>query len=98
MGENIEASRWNLRRRCQRCATPKRNPLQAQMAPELLHHETVTLGCTNTFAEPSELVKHQQTLSSQHPGQPLILASLRGGLAASTASLLCQRLRYLRPQ
>jgi hypothetical protein len=47
--------------------------------------------------DPFDLVKLQHTLSSQHQGQPLILATLRGGLASPTASQLCQGLRYLRP-
>jgi hypothetical protein len=33
----------------------------------------------HTIVDPSEPVKLQQTLSSQYQGQPLILASLRGG-------------------
>jgi hypothetical protein len=49
--------------------------------------------CTYTPVDPSAPMKLQQTLPSQLQGQPLILASLRGGLA----SLLCQGLRYLRP-
>jgi hypothetical protein len=53
--------------------------------------------CTSTLVDPSDLVKLQQTLSSRYQGQPLILTSSCGGLASSTASLLCQRLRYLRP-
>jgi hypothetical protein len=52
--------------------------------------------CTYTLVDPSASVKLQQTFSSRFQGQPLILASLRGGLASSTASLLYQGLRYLR--
>jgi hypothetical protein len=41
MGEKTVTSRRHLRRRHQRCATPKRNPLQAPTTPELLHHGIV---------------------------------------------------------
>jgi hypothetical protein len=56
-----------------------------------------TSNCTNTIVKPSDPVKLQHTLSTQHQEQPLVLATLRGGLASPTASQLCQELRYLRP-
>jgi hypothetical protein len=47
MGEKIETSRRNLRRRHQRCATPKSQPAaRPERPPELLHHGLSSSGCT----------------------------------------------------
>jgi hypothetical protein len=100
VGREDRRNHRSLRHRHQRCVTPKSQPAAGSDSPcSPLSTSTMGLSpssCTYTIVDPSEPVR-QQTLSFQHHEQPLILASLRGGLASSTASLLCQGLRYLRP-
>jgi hypothetical protein len=99
LGEKIETSRRHLHCHHQRCVTPKAQPAADLNGP--LSSSTMGLSsssCTNTIVDPFDPVMLQHTLSSQYQGQPLILATLRGGLASSTASCLCQGLKYLRPQ
>jgi hypothetical protein len=68
------------------------NSLHARTARELLHHGTVTLRLhihdRRSLSVPVKL--HSANTPNSVPCQPLILTSLRGGLASSTASLLCQ--------
>jgi hypothetical protein len=86
-------------RRHQQCVTPKPQPAAGlNDPPELLQHGTITLKLHTRSSIPlirRSFNKHSH-LSSR--GYPLILTTLRGGLASPTASLLCQGLIYLRPQ
>jgi hypothetical protein len=76
---------------------PRRNrgPLQAQTAPRAPPPRDRHPLAAHPTVEPSE---QQQNTPSRHQGKPLVLATLRGGLATSTASLSSAKDRYLRPQ
>jgi hypothetical protein len=88
MGEKTGASPRDLCRRRQRCATPRRNPLQTPTAPGPPPPWDYQPQTANT--QPS-IPRNHRSFSThpppQHLGRPLILAKLRGGLASPTASL-----------
>jgi hypothetical protein len=75
----MKTSHRHLRRRHQRCVTPKSQPSAGPNGP--LSSSTTGMSpskCTHSIVDPSDPVKLQQSLQSQYKGQIQILAALVG--------------------
>jgi hypothetical protein len=98
LGEEPKESHCSPRRRHQRCARLKPQPAASCTSG---NPNSSTMGYCQQAAHRSSIRLLRRCFGRTHPSQqqymkPPILTTLRGGLASSTASFLCQRLRYLK--
>jgi hypothetical protein len=94
--EKSQRSRHNLRRYHQCCCAMTKAATRCKLKwpPGLLHHELSPSSCTHKVVDLSALTLLRRNTPVAAPMKPLFPATLRGGPASSTASLLCQELRY----